>query len=101
MTFDIGAEAPITLRQAARLLPRRRAGRPAHVSTLYRWALRGLRGVTLETIQIGGTLCTSREALQRFFARLSRAQPAPAQATTALRRRAVQRADEELDQIGI
>ncbi len=37
---------------------------------LYRWATEGLRGVHLETIQVGGTLCTSIEALQRFFERL-------------------------------
>ena len=31
----------------------------------------GCRGVVLETIQVGGTRCTSREALQRFFENLS------------------------------
>jgi hypothetical protein len=51
----------------------RRGGRPAHVSNLYRWALDGLRGVKLETIRVGGTLCTSREALERFFDRLDEA----------------------------
>src|SRR5262245_32119544 len=72
MVIDFGGEAPLPLRQAARLLPSRRAGKPTHVATLYRWAQRGLRGVRLETLQVGGTLCTSREALQRFFERLSK-----------------------------
>jgi hypothetical protein len=31
----------------------------------------GLWGVRLETIRVGGTLCTSRQALERFFARLA------------------------------
>ena len=33
-------------------------------------ASRGLRGIVLETIQVGGTTCTSQESLQRFFERL-------------------------------
>jgi Protein of unknown function (DUF1580) len=64
-------ETVITLANAAEELPRRRRGRKTHVSTLFRWSTAGCRGVVLETIQIGGTRCTSREALQRFFERLS------------------------------
>jgi hypothetical protein len=52
-------------------LPRRRRGKRINVSTLYRWATVGCKGIVLETIQVGGTRCTSREALQRFFERLS------------------------------
>lgn len=52
-------------------LPLRRGGKRVNVATLYRWASHGCRGVRLETIQIGGTKCTSQEALQRFFDRLS------------------------------
>ena len=46
------------------------------VDTIYRWATKGMRGFRLETIRIGGTLCTSHEALQRFFDRLTEADPA-------------------------
>ena len=46
----------------------------AHTSTcLYRWTTSGCRGVVLESVQVGATRCTSREAMARFFARLSRA----------------------------
>lgn len=69
--IDIISEQIITFIEACRYLPPRRAGRPPHPATLYRWANVGLRGVTLETIQVGGTLCTSLEALQRFFDSLS------------------------------
>jgi hypothetical protein len=72
MTIEIGQESILTLQEAAKLLPRRRAGRKPHVSTLYRWASRGLKGAVLETVQVGGTTCTSREALQRFFDKLQR-----------------------------
>lgn len=74
--IDSASESLISLAQAADELPRRRRGRKTHVSTIYRWALSGCRGIILETIQVGGTRCTSREALQRFFERLS----APVQA---------------------
>ena len=74
--IDTTLEKPISLAQAAAELPPRRAGRPASVSCLYRWSTAGCRGVVLETIQIGGTRCTSREALQRFF----EGQPGPMQA---------------------
>lgn len=69
--IDTTAESVVPLSQAADELPRRRKGRKTHISTLYRWATVGCRGVVLETIQIGATRCTSREALQRFFERLS------------------------------
>ena len=68
--IDLATETLISFADACELLPRRRAGRPAHPATLYRWAKPGLRGVRLETIQVGGSLCTSVEALQRFFDRL-------------------------------
>ncbi len=68
--IDIRTEELITLAKAASELPPRRLGRRAHVSTLYRWVGHGLRGVRLEAVQVGGTRCTSREALQRFFDRL-------------------------------
>jgi hypothetical protein len=61
----------MSLAVAAAELPRRRRGRKTHVATLYRWAKTGCRGVVLETIQIGATKCTSREALERFFEKLT------------------------------
>jgi hypothetical protein len=81
--IDSASESLIALAQAADELPRRRRGRKTHVSTLFRWSTVGCRGVVLETIQVGGTRCTSREALQRFFERLS--QPIQAGAVGANR----------------
>ena len=71
--IDIQRERGLSLTQASQqsILPQRRRGKRPHVATLYRWAQRGLRGVRLETIRVGGTLCTSVEAIQRFFERLS------------------------------
>ncbi len=40
-------------------------------ATLWRWALRGVRGVTLESLVIGGRRYTSREAVARFTRNLN------------------------------
>jgi len=80
----LDTETLIPLSEAAALLPRRRGNRPTHPSTLFRWASVGLRGVVLEIVQVGGTKCTSREALNRFFSRLASAQPSAAMSEEAL-----------------
>ena len=70
--IDIFTEDILTLNSAAAELPRRRKRSRPHVATLYRWAQRGLGGFRLETIQVGGTRCTSLEALTRFFCQLNK-----------------------------
>jgi len=73
MAIDTNLEKLISLRSAAQLLPERRRGKKPHISCLYRWTTTGCRGVILESVMVGGTRCTSREALARFIARLSAA----------------------------
>jgi hypothetical protein len=58
----------LTLAEAARSLPKRPSP-----STLWRWHSRGIGGVRLETIMIGGRRYVAREALQDFVARLTAA----------------------------
>ena len=58
--------------EAASRLPALRGGKPVSPSTVWRWSMRGVRDrhgvrVRLETIKLGGTCCTSDEALVRFF----------------------------------
>lgn len=98
MPIDISTEAVITLTDAAKALPVRRQGHRPGVATLYRWSLKGCKGIVLETIQVGGTRCTSREALQRFFERLSGLTLPVAQApvTPHRRERAIAAAEREL-----
>jgi uncharacterized protein DUF1580 len=69
--IKLESEHVLSFRRACALLPKLRADRRIAPSTLYRWSTSGLRGVHLETIQVGGTLCTSQEALQRFFDKLA------------------------------
>jgi hypothetical protein len=56
----------IPFAEGVRSLP----GRP-HISTGYRFATRGSRGVVLETVLVGGRRYTSRQALRRFVATVS------------------------------
>ena len=96
--IDPLVEEILPLAEAARRLPRLRAGRPTHPSTLWRWASRGVRGVRLETVRVGGTTATSTEALKRFCAALNgepAAAPSPAPIT------APGRTEAELDAIGL
>ena len=69
--IDSSSEQLLTLTEAARLCPRRRGGRPTHVSCVYRWTKSGCKGVILDSIQVGGTRCTSRAAMARFFEALT------------------------------
>ncbi len=98
-------EQLLTFAEAAGLLPRRRAGRKVHPATLFRWSRTGIRNVRLETIRIGGTLCTSREALQRFFDALTQTDSTSGTpASTSNKRAAEQRtevAERELSKRGI
>lgn len=99
--IDLENENVISLTAAAKQLPRRRAGKRPHVATLYRWASRGLREIRLETIQVGGTMCTSIEALQRFFDRLSAGRPIPESVTNEGRQQLVRQAVKKLRDRGV
>lgn len=103
--IDIRTEKLLSLTRAARRLPRRRAGRKVAASTLYRWSAVGCRGIRLETVQVGGTRCTSLEALGRFFAALAAqarlagdSKGRNAQASDVVHQ---QRVDAELDRHGL
>jgi hypothetical protein len=108
--IDSTTETPISLAEAAKTVPRRCRGRKTHLSTIDRWATVGVRGIVLETLQCGGSRCTSREALQRFFERLSgpdptgpggsHADPAPTRWTAAQHQRDSAKAGRKLAELG-
>jgi hypothetical protein len=101
--IDPNKESLLSLCEAARHLPRRRAGKRPHVSCLYRWTTAGCKGIILETIQVGGTRCTSREALARFFRRLTQGDTADAHVvrSVAKRERDTAKAIRELEKAGV
>jgi hypothetical protein len=104
MPIVVAREDTFPLAETPKHVPPRRGGRKLHKATAFRWAKDGVRGVKLETIRIGGTLCTSVEALQCFFERLSATDSAvctPIIRTPKARQRAIDNADHELTKLGI
>lgn len=100
--IDIHNETLISIREAPRHLPRRQTGKRVHISAVYRWLKRGVRGVCLESVSIGGTTYTSKEALQRFADRLSNPGRGPTSATTsttATRKRQIENATRQVESI--
>lgn len=108
MTIDVFCEEVVSLTQAAKRLPKVRNGKHPHVSTLYRWIIAGKTRrdglvVRLESVKVGGTTCTSIEALQRYFDRLTGDQDVvlPRRLTPRQRMRQIMKAEEELDREGV
>ena len=56
----------VPLEEVPSLLPLRR-GRKTHISTIFRWASRGVNGHVLQTVRMGGTKATTRQWLMEFF----------------------------------
>ena len=66
----------MSLALAARQLPMLREAKTPRPDTLYRWSTVGARSrsgktIRLEVFKVGGTNCTSMEALERFVLRLN------------------------------
>lgn len=108
MAIDIESETVISFAVAAKRLPPAREGKRRHPATIWRYARHGVRGVKLEAIRVGGGLCTSVQALQRFCDRLSETEPIGATSTasipvrtSAAQQRAAQAAGRKLAAIGI
>lgn len=76
-----------------------------NASTTWRWAIRGVKGVRLETFHIGGKRYTTVEAFNRFVERTTAAAqgqlPAPAPRTNRQREAAINRAEKLCEQQGI
>jgi len=104
--IDPNNEEVLSLSATTKELPARRGGKKPHVSCIYRWTTIGCKGVILESIQIGGTRCTSLEALGRFFEKLTKiSNPTGHQAVSSERReqrrkRAAEHASRELEKEG-
>ncbi len=96
--IDWNHESVLRLGQAARLVPGS-DGRGVSTSTIWRWATRGLSQIKLEVVCCGGAMCTSREALGRFFAAVTEARQRTAMPESGSTK-AAQRAEQELYEAG-
>jgi hypothetical protein len=108
--IDLSKEQPLRIPELAKLAGRGRGGRPINFSTIWRWILKGCRAhdgtlVQLEAIKVGGHLCSSVEAFQRFCERLTPDFKAvieePRVRTPGQRRRSSERASRNLDDLRI
>ena len=72
MAIDLQNEQLLSLTDATKAIPLIDGKRP-HVSTIWRWCRRGVRGVRLEYVRLGHRVCTSIEALSRFSQQLAEA----------------------------
>ena len=84
----------LTFKQAAQSLP----GQP-HISTLARWRSRGIHGVKLTTVKIGGRRMVAADELQRFIEAVTCAadgQATPIR-TSKQRQKSIEAAERELD----
>lgn len=101
--FDISAEKPISLHEAAAWLPKKKNGKPIAIATIMRWIINGHHGIHLEGGRFGDTFCTSVESLRRFAHR-SVVQDANAakerHSSPAEQRREQTRAKKQLDAAG-
>jgi len=96
--IDTQSEELLSLAKLAREVPSR-SGRGVQVSTIWRWCIKGCKGVRLESVVCGSIRFSSREALHRFFAATTAAADsitAPVTRTSKQRERAIAAAEREL-----
>ena len=79
LCIDVARESVLSFGEAARYVGKLKGTKAIAFQTLFRWATKGCRGVVLGTICVGGARCTSKEALQRFFAAVTCARGALAE----------------------
>jgi len=70
--YDTMNATLMTLSEASKELPKFN-GKRIHVSTLWRWCRKGIRGVCLEYVKVGRKVMVSPEGLNRFFTALAQA----------------------------
>jgi hypothetical protein len=86
-------------------LPRRRRGAKLSYTCLWRWATKGVAGVVLPTVRVGGTPCTTESDLRDFFINVAAAKrgerPILTIRTPARRAREIEAARQRLARSGI
>lgn len=72
--IDLDHEQLLTVAQACDHFPRV-GNRKVSTFAVYRWLSTGVRGTKLESVRVGGRVCTSAEAVQRFLHRANAPTP--------------------------
>lgn len=98
MSIDSSTETIIQFNEARTAFP---GDKRLSLATLHRWRTKGIRGVRLETILIGGMRYTSHEAISRFIA-AQNAEESPAPAISpSQRKRLAEAAQVALSRAGV
>ena len=110
MSLALLHEDLIQLSTAAKLAGEGRKGKPVNLATVWRWCLHGVtigsgEKVFLESIRIGKSLKTSRQAWERFVVAQNEApekgdESAPVRTPTQ-RQKASERAEKILEKMGV
>lgn len=98
--IDLVAETPISLREAAQMIPDSAGRERAVEACLRRYITYGLMGIHLDAAFLAGHWYTSREAMQRFAEQITEAKVRGPKRTKT-RQRSVRRAQELLEKMGI
>lgn len=99
MSIDLESEELLTLRQAVTAFPGKKR---LSIATMFRWInAPGVRGAVLETVCVGRTRYTSREAIERFIK--AQNEPAETSATVSQSQRECQAkaAQKALRKVGV
>jgi hypothetical protein len=77
MTPSSDDQTLFRLSELPKYIPNGRTGRPRHVTTVYRYALRGVRGIRLRTVRLPDGLYTTFEAWNQFVRELTASDEPP------------------------
>jgi len=61
----------LTMKEAAKRLPTVN-GKPVHPSAIWRWCRKGIKGISLEYMILGGRYLTTMDAIEIFCNKLAR-----------------------------
>ena len=98
--IDINKETLISISDTPKHLPRRPNGKTVHVSVVYRWLKKGIKGIRLESARIGRCTYTSLEALQRWSDALTNADESPEEERLQTPRSRERQIDKATEQVG-
>jgi Protein of unknown function (DUF1580) len=107
MPIDSREEQCYTLAHIRQYLPATtRGGKPPHPSVIYRWVTRGIKAkdgtvCRLDCLVCGGAICTSREAVERFFGELTARSGLPVARPAVASARERERTSRELVALGL
>ena len=102
--IDVSCEKLIRLEDVRDYIPSGRRGKKLSKAVMYRWALKGVTGILLETVKVGGSRFTTVEAIERFISAQNGGPSLPENtlpASPTQRKRAAERAGNQLAKYGI